>query len=267
MLLELAQVSVHYGSLVALDRVSLGINAGEIVVIMGPNGAGKSTVLKAILGLAPIVSGTVYWKQKPLSAAPHELVNLGISLVPQGKRVFANLTIEENLEIGCLSLKDDEKRRRMDSIMELFPVLHKKRHHLASQMSGGEQQMVALGRGLMTNPEILLLDEPTLGLAPLVVKEVFQRIIEVNKKMDISILLVEHNIRSALDIATRAYILDKGVVVHAGTPTSVRESDILSQVFLGKVSSPHFSYPCQGNSIAFEGGSNRHGESPLQMPS
>lgn len=235
MLLELEGVSVHYGVVVALDNVSLRLDDGEIVAVMGPNGAGKSTVLRAILGLAPVLSGTVYWQQKPLQAATHEIVHLGISFVPQGRRVFIHLTIEENLEMGCLYLKDDaEKKRRMDAVMELFPILHEKRRHLASQMSGGQQQMLAVGRGLMANPKVLLLDEPTLGLAPIVVKEMFEKIVEINQKLGSSIFVVEHNIKSALDIVSRAYVLDKGKVVHNGTPKSVRDIDILTKVFLGK---------------------------------
>ncbi len=226
---------MHYGAVVALDDVSLGLNAGEIIAVMGPNGAGKSTVLRTILGLAPMISGTIYWKRKALHAATHEIVSLGISFVPQGRRVFIHLTVEENLEMGCLYLRDDaEKRSRMDSVMELFPVLHEKRRDLASQMSGGQQQMLAVGRGLMAKPEVLLLDEPTLGLAPIVVREMFQKIVEINQNLGTSIFVVEHNIKSALDIVNRAYVLDKGRVVHNGSPQSVRESDILTQVFLGK---------------------------------
>ena len=235
LLLQLRDISVHYGGVVALDGISLGLDAGEIVAVMGPNGAGKSTVLRAILGLAPVASGAVYWQRKPLRAATHEIVGLGISFVPQGRRVFSHLTIEENLEMGCLYLGDQaEKGRRMESVMELFPVLYAKRGDPASKMSGGEQQMLAVGRGLMADPRVLLLDEPTLGLAPKVVKEMFEKIVEVNQVLGTSILVVEHNIKSTLDIVTRAYVLDKGAVVHDGTPRSVRESDILTKVFLGK---------------------------------
>ena len=234
-LLELVNISVHYGAVIALDNASLGVEKGEIAAVMGPNGAGKSTVLRAIMGLAPVVSGRVYWRREPLRAATHEIVNLGIAFVPQGRRVFTHLTIEENLEMGCLYLGDRaEKRRRMDSVMDLFPVLHEKRRDLASQMSGGQQQMLALGRGLMADPEVLLLDEPTLGLAPVVVKEVFQKVLEISQRLSTTIFVVEHNIKGVLDIVNRAYVLDKGRVVHDGTPASVRESDILTQVFLGK---------------------------------
>ena len=233
-LLNLDSVSVHYDAVVALDEVSLGVRRGEMVAVMGPNGAGKSTVLKAIMGLAPVVEGQVYWRQQPLESATHEIVKEGISFVPQGRRVFTHLTVEENLEMGCLYLDDSaEKSRRLEAVMELFPILRQKRDDLASQMSGGQQQMLALGRGLMAAPEVLLLDEPTLGLAPIVVKEVFQKVAEISEALDTTILIVEHNIKGVLDIVDRAYVLDKGRVVHDGTPQSVRATDILTRVFLG----------------------------------
>ena len=236
MLLEMADVSVRYGAVRALSDVSLGVQQGEVVAVMGPNGAGKSTVLKAIMGLAPVVAGKVYWRQEPLVAPTHEIVKQGIAFVPQGRRVFTHLTIQENLEMGCLYLNDDaEKARRLESVMELFPILHEKRRDLASQMSGGQQQMLALGRGLMAAPEILLLDEPTLGLAPIVVREVFQKVAEISERLNTTIMVVEHNIKGVLDIVDRAYVLDMGRVVHDGTPESIQETDILTRVFLGKV--------------------------------
>ena len=234
--LELTEIAVHYGAVRALDGVSLGIREGEAVAVMGPNGAGKSTVLKAIMGLAPVVAGEVHWRGQRLEAATHEIVKEGICFVPQGRRVFTHLTIEENLEMGCLYLGDEaEKRRRLESVIELFPVLHDKRRDMASQMSGGQQQMLAIGRGLMGSPDLLLLDEPTLGLAPIVVGEVFQKVREISDRLDTTILIVEHNIKGVLDIVDRAYVLDKGRVVHEGTPDSIRETNILTDVFLGRV--------------------------------
>ena len=233
-LLELVGISVEYGAVRALDDISMGVQKGEMVAVMGPNGAGKSTVLKAVMGLAPVVSGQVYWREKPLSAATHEIVKQGIAFVPQGRRVFTHLTITENLEMGCIYLGDRaEKANRLDSVMELFPVLYEKRKDMASAMSGGQQQMLALGRGLMASPEVLLLDEPTLGLAPIIVKEVFEKVAEISERLDTTIMVVEHNIKGVLDIVDRAYVLDKGTVVHNGTPESIRETDILTQVFLG----------------------------------
>ncbi len=237
-LLELVDISVHYGAVRALDKVSLSVRRGELVAVMGPNGAGKSTVLKAIMGLAPVVGGTVYLRQAPLSAATHEIVKEGLAFVPQGRRVFTHLTIEENLEMGCLYLDDKtEQERRLDSVMELFPILREKRRDMASQMSGGQQQMLAIGRGLMAGPEALLLDEPTLGLAPIVVKEVFEKVSEINERLKTTIFVVEHNIKGVLNIADRAYVLNQGRVVHDGTPATVQETDILTQVFLGRLDS------------------------------
>ncbi len=233
-LLELVGVSVSYGAVSALTDVSVHVRQGEVAAVMGPNGAGKSTVLRAIMGLAPVVGGEVRWKGARLDMATHDIVKHGISFVPQGRRVFTHLTITENLEMGCLFVDDRaEKQRRLDAVMDLFPVLHEKRRDVASQMSGGQQQMLALGRGLMAAPEVLLLDEPTLGLAPIVVREVFRKVSEINERLGTSIFVVEHNIRGALDIAHRAYVLDKGEVVHDGTPQTVRDTDILTQVFLG----------------------------------
>ncbi len=234
-ILELAGISVHYGAVIALNDVSLGVRRGEVVAVMGPNGAGKSTVLKAIMGLAPVVAGEVFWRKAPLAAATHEIVKEGIAFVPQGRRVFTHLTIEENLEMGCLHLKDKaEKQRRLEGVMRIFPILQSKRGDLASAMSGGQQQMLALGRGLMAAPDVLLLDEPTLGLAPIVVKEVFDKVSEISEQLKTTIMIVEHNIKGVLDIVDRAYVLDKGRIVFTGTPNAIRSSDILTHVFLGK---------------------------------
>ena len=235
-LLELVDVSVRYGARTALHQVSLGVRRGEVVAVMGPNGAGKSTVLKAIMGLAPVVAGEVHWRSRPLTSATHEIVKDGISFVPQGRRLFTHLTIEENLEMGCLYVKDQaERRRRMESVMELFPILGEKRRDLASQMSGGQQQMLALGRGLMAGPEVLLLDEPTLGLAPIVVKEVFRMVSLIGERLGTTIMVVEHNIKGVLDITDRAYVLERGRLVFEGTPGEVDETNILTDVFLGRV--------------------------------
>ena len=236
-LLELVDVSVRYGAVAALEDVSLGVDEGDVVAVMGPNGAGKSTVLKAIMGLAPVVQGQVNWRSEPLASATHEIVKEGIAFVPQGRRLFTHLTIEENLEMGCLYMNDRaEKERRMESVMELFPILHDKRRDMASAMSGGQQQMLALGRGLMASPDVLLLDEPTLGLAPIVVKEVFKMVALISEKLGTTIMVVEHNIKGVLDIVDRAYVLDMGRVVFEGTPDAVLETNILTEVFLGKVS-------------------------------
>ncbi len=234
MVLELHGVHVHYGGVKALDGIDVAIDEGEVVALMGPNGAGKSTVLKAMFGLAPIDAGKALWHGKPFTPVAHEVVRRGIAFVPQGRRVFRDLTVEENLEIGGFIVDDkQEVRRRMEEAMALFPALKAKRKAKSKTLSGGQQQMLALARGLMVNPSVLLLDEPSLGLAPKIVKEVFEKIREINGRHKTAIMIVEHNIKSILNIVHRAYVLDKGRVVAAGSPHEIIESGILEKVFLG----------------------------------
>ncbi len=234
-LLQLQNISVHYGGVKALDGVDVLLDEGEIIALMGPNGAGKSTILKTIFGLAPIHSGVVLWHEKEIEPVSHEVVQRGIAFVPQGRRVFGNLTVEENLEIGGFIVGNkQELRRRITEVMETFPALKQKRRVKAGTLSGGQQQMLALARGLMTEPKVLLLDEPSLGLAPKIVKEVFAKIKEVNEKHKTAIMVVEHNIKSLLDIAGRGYLLDKGKVVAKDTSQKLLESGVLERVFVGK---------------------------------
>lgn len=234
-LLQLQNISVHYGGVKALDSVDIAIDEGEIVALIGPNGAGKSTILKTIFGLAPIHSGKILWHEKEIKPVSHEAVQRGIAFVPQGRRVFSHLTVEENLEIGGFIVSDKkELRRRIAEVMETFPVLKQKRKAKAGTLSGGQQQMLALARGLMTEPKILLLDEPSLGLAPKIIKEVFAKIKEINEKHKTAIMVVEHNIKSLLSIASRVYVLDKGKVVAQGNLQKLLESNILEKVFVGK---------------------------------
>ncbi len=235
-LLQLKNISVNYGGVKALDDVSVSIDEGEIVAFMGPNGAGKSTILKSIFGLAPIHSGQILWHQKPIKPVSYQTANIGIAFVPQGRRVFTHLTVEENLEISGFIIKNkSELKRRISEVMETFPVLKQKRNAKSGTLSGGQQQMLALARGLIADPKILLLDEPSLGLSPKIVKEVFTKIKEINEKHNTAILVVEHNIKSLLSIAHRAYVLDKGKVVLDGKPSELVEGDKLEKVFLGKL--------------------------------
>ncbi len=235
-LLELSNLHVRYGGVRALDGVSVSLDEGEIVALMGPNGAGKSTILKAIFGLAPIASGRVLWHEKEFKPVPYEVVERGIAFVPQGRRVFTHLTIEENLEMGGFVVKNkSELRRRIEEVMGTFPVLKHKRKSKSGALSGGEQQMLALARGLVSDPKVLLLDEPSLGLAPKIVKEVFIKIKEINERHKTAIMVVEHNIKSLLEVAGRAYVLDKGRVVYEGTSKSLLGSNVLEKVFLGNV--------------------------------
>jgi branched-chain amino acid transport system ATP-binding protein len=235
-LLEVRDVAVHYGGVRALDGVEVSLAPGEIVALVGPNGAGKSTVLRSIAGFAPIESGEVRWRGEPFAPVPHRSVARGIAYVPQGRRMLARLTVEENLEVGGYAVRDKkEVRRRVEALMATFPVLEAKRKARAGTLSGGQQQILAIARGLMVEPEALLLDEPSLGLAPKAVKEVFREIAQINADRRTAIMIVEHNLTSLLEIADRAYLLDKGKVVATDTARRLIESDVLERVFMGKV--------------------------------
>ena len=234
-LLQLRDVSVHYGGVKALDGVTISLDEGEIVAILGQNGAGKSTVLKTIFGLAPLHSGKVLWHEREFEPIPYQVVQRGIAFVPQGRRVFSHLTIEENLEVGGFIVQDkQELKRRMEEVMETFLVLRHKRKVKAGTLSSGQQQMLALARGLMCSPIVLLLDEPTLGLSPKVSREVLAKIKEINEKHKTAIIIVEHNIRTLLAFVDRAYVLDKGKIVAEGKGKEVIESGVLEAVFMGR---------------------------------
>ena len=234
-LLELKNIKVHYGGVKALDGANVAIDEGEIVALMGPNGAGKSTILKAVFGLAPIETGSVWWQGQPVRPVAHEMVARGITFVPQGRRVFKQLTVRENLEVGGYIIKDKKEiARRLEAVIELFPILRHKLKAKSDSLSGGQQQMLALARGLMTDPKVLLLDEPSLGLAPLIVKEVFALIREINERRWTAIMVVEHNIKSILHIAHRAYVLERGKIVLAGAPAELLKTGQLEKVFVGE---------------------------------
>lgn len=235
-LLKLNDVTVQYGGVTALDKASLAIDEGEIAALMGPNGAGKSTVIKSVFGLAPVLSGEILWHEQKVSPIPHEIVSRGISYVPQGRQVFKSLSVKENLEMGGIVIKSKKLlESRIKDVLEMFPALKNKLSQKAGTLSGGQQQMLALGRGLMTDPKVLLLDEPSLGLSPKLVKEVFQKIKEINERRKTAVLVVEHNIKSLLDIATRAYVLSRGrIVIDEKNPPSLLSDDRLEKVFLGK---------------------------------
>lgn len=234
-LLQLKDIKVHYGGVKALDGASVQIDEGEVIALMGPNGAGKSTILKVIFGLAPIESGEVLFYGQKVSPVSYEMVERGVAYVPQGRRVFKYLTIRENLEVGGYVLKDRKIiNERIEEVLDFFPILRQKIKEKSGTLSGGQQQMLAIARGLMVDPKVLLLDEPSLGLAPKVVKEVFEKIKEINQKRKTAIVVVEHNIKSLLEIATRAYVLDKGSVYKEGKPEEIIKTDVLEKVFLGK---------------------------------
>lgn len=233
-LLKLSDIHVHYGGVKALDGASVSIDEGEVVALMGPNGAGKSTILKAIFGLAPIESGTVAWEGHQFKPVSHEVVDRGISFVPQGRRVFRHLTVYENIEIGGWAIRNaTERAERIQDVLTLFPALRAKLKAKSGTLSGGQQQMLAIARGLMTDPKVLLLDEPSLGLAPKIVKEVFAKVKEINQRRKMAIVVVEHNLKSLLEITDRAYVLDKGKVYAEGNPHELIKKGVLEKVFLG----------------------------------
>ena len=234
-LLQLKNISASYGEIPVLHNIDIAINAGEIVALMGPNGAGKSTVLKSIFGLIEHTGDIIYEGEK-ISPKPHELPGMGIAFVPQGRRVFNNLTVKENLEIGGFALNDEKGcARRVEHLFNLFPTLRAKATSYAGNLSGGQQQLLAIARGLMMKPKLLLLDEPTLGLSPKIVKEIFETIKEINKNQNTTILVVEHNLHSLLPITDRSYILAHGKVVASDTGANIGKSDILERVFMGKI--------------------------------
>src|SRR3989344_4712909 len=231
-LLKLVDDKVHYGGVKALDGVSVSIDEGEVVALMGPNGAGKSTILKAIFGLAPIESGSVLWHEKAVSPVSYEMVERGIAFVPQGRRVFKHLSVRENLEVGGYVINDKKIiEKRLAEVLEIFPILKQKIKDKSGSLSGGQQQMLAIARGLMVDPKILLLDEPSLGLAPKIVKEVFSKVKEINERRKTAIVVVEHNIKSILNIVHRAYVLAPGKVAAEGKPQELLSSGVLEKIF------------------------------------
>ncbi len=232
-LLKLHSGKVHYGGVVALDGATVQIDEGEIVALMGPNGAGKTTVIKAIVGVAPLQEGAVLWHGQKLKPIPHEMPARGVAYVPQGRQVFKNLTVLENLELGGYALKNkSDIKQNIESVLKLFPALKEKLNQKAGLLSGGQQQMLTIARGLVSDPKVLLLDEPSLGLAPKIVKEVFALIKEINQARTIAVLVVEHSIKSVLEIADRAYVLSRGKVAITKNKGEQLAPDALEKVFL-----------------------------------
>jgi branched-chain amino acid transport system ATP-binding protein len=234
-LLRVEGLRSGYGQKQVLNGVSLHVNEGEIVALLGPNGAGKSTVLKTIFGLLRAWDGVVMWNGVAIqNRRPAQNVRDGLAYVPQGSRVFADLTVQENLEVGGFILRDRRQiQERMEQVFRLFPILAERHQQLAGKLSGGERQMLALGKALMTQPRLLLLDEPSLGLAPQVTREALNVIRQLNSELGTSILLVEQNVREALAIAHRVYVLRIGEVVLEARPQDLT-LDILRSAFLGR---------------------------------
>jgi branched-chain amino acid transport system ATP-binding protein len=233
-MLEVDDLQVSYGALAALHGVSLTVGRGEIIALVGPNGAGKSTLLKAIAGLMAPRGGTIRWEGKRLDVEPPErIVECGVALVPEGRRLFARMTVRENLDLGAFTRRAQKKRReQMEWIYTLFPRLCERGDQLAGSLSGGEQQMLALGRALMGLPRLLLLDEPSLGLAPRVVESIFSILVELHRD-GMSLLVVEQSVHAVLALAQRAYILEGGKIVGEGEGQTLLKDDHVRAAYLG----------------------------------
>ncbi len=234
MLLDLKDVRVHYGKAEAVKGVTIEVAEGTVVGNIGANGAGKSTILKAVSGLIPITSGEIWFIGKRIDRmAPHNIVRLGVVHIPEGRRLFPYMSVLANLKIGAYLRKDKSNvNKDLDQIFERFPILWERRHQPASTLSGGEQQMLAIGRGLMAKPRLLLLDEPSLGLAPLVVRELATIISDINKS-GISVLLVEQNAGLVAQVADRGYVLEVGKIVLEGNMREIINNEIVQSAFLG----------------------------------
>jgi branched-chain amino acid transport system ATP-binding protein len=232
--LRLADVHTYYGAIHALRGIDLEVHRGEIVTLIGANGAGKTTTLKTISGLLHPRHGTVELDGVDISNVPaHQLVQRGIGQAPEGRRIFSRLTVHENLLMGGFTRTKAENAEQIEHVLELFPRLRERAAQKGGTLSGGEQQMLAIGRALMTRPSILLLDEPSLGLAPILVQQIFQIIREINER-GMTILLVEQNALQALTIAHRGYVLQTGHVVLAGTAHDLRENEMVRKAYLGE---------------------------------
>lgn len=235
-LLEVKELCVSYGAIRALDKVSLSIPAGEIVSVIGANGAGKSTLMSAVMGQVPYHSGEIEFEGKPLPRRSFQVVKSGISLSPEGRRIFAPLTVLENLQIGAFPRGDGDSEKAvkedMDWVFSLFPRLEERIGQYAGTLSGGEQQMLAMGRALMSRPKLLMLDEPSMGLAPLLVEAIFDIIGNLHAN-GATILLVEQNARMALSIADRGYVLETGRIVATGTGRELLDSPAIKKAYLG----------------------------------
>jgi len=233
--LEIKNLTVNYGAITALRGISFQVGSGDIVTLIGANGAGKTTALRAISGLLKTHGGEVLYQGRNIANLPaHQIVRLGISHVPEGRMVFANLTVMENLMMGAY-LQTDKKliRRELDYVFGIFPRLSERNTQVAGTLSGGEQQMLAIGRALMSKPKFLMLDEPSLGIAPLLVKTIFEKIVEINRNQGISILLVEQNANLALEISRYGYVLETGRIILQDSSASLRQNPQVRSAYLG----------------------------------
>jgi len=234
-MLELKNLQTFYGGIHALKDVSMKVSEGEIITLIGANGAGKTTTLMSICGIVPPRSGDILFMGKPIhDLSPNEIVSLGISQVPEGRRIFPYLTVMENLDMGAFLRTDKDRiKQDMEYIFELFPILAERRHQAGGTLSGGEQQMLAISRGLMARPMLLLMDEPSLGLAPLIVKQIFEIIRKVNTENNTTIFLVEQNANLALKVAHRGYVMETGRITLADSAERLLADEKVKKAYLG----------------------------------
>ena len=233
-MLAVSDLEVYYGGIHALHSVNLHVEPGEVVSVIGANGAGKSTLMNTIAGAKHYRSGQILLQGEPLPNESYQVVKTGVMLVPEGRRIFAGLSVRDNLRLGAYTRNDHaEIQASMDEVFELFPVLGQRVHQSGGTLSGGEQQMLALGRALMSKPRVLLLDEPSLGLAPLIIDLLFDTILKLNEETGLTILLVEQNATLALEISNRAYVLKTGEIIMEGTGQELLADDRVRQSYLG----------------------------------
>src|SRR6478609_4243182 len=232
-LLEVSDIRTHYGSLEALKGVSPNVEEGEVGTLIGSNGAGKSTTLRSICGLTPASSGSVTFAGQDITRVPaHEIVSYGIALAPEGRHCFPRMSVRENLDLGAYHRRGAEVRADLDRVFALFPRLHEREKQKAGTMSGGEQQMLAIGRALMARPQLLMLDEPSMGIAPILVQRIYETIGEINKA-GVTILLVEQNANYALDVSKRGYVLETGEVALSNDSDQLRNDPAVQRAYLG----------------------------------
>jgi len=235
-MLEISNLHVKYGAIEALKRISISVKSGQIVTMIGANGAGKSTLLRAISGLIRVAGGSVLFEENEIAnMAPHRVVKAGISHAPEGRMIFANLTVRENLEMGAYPRSNKaEIANDLERVFVLFPRLKERYKQSGGTLSGGEQQMLAIGRGLMARPKMLLLDEPSLGIGPILVKAIFATIVEINKELGMTILLVEQNAHLALKIADYGYVLETGHIILEGAAADIAKNEQVRKAYLGE---------------------------------
>ena len=232
-MLKVNEINVYYGAIHAIKGVSFEVNGGEVVTLIGANGAGKSTILNTVCGLLRSRTGSIEFLDKNLANVPaHKIVELGLAHVPEGRRVFQQMTVEENLEMGAYTQSRSSVDPNLERVYDQFPRLKERRKQVAGTLSGGEQQMLAMGRGLMSNPKLLMLDEPSMGLAPLMVEQIFAIVKELHKD-GVTVLLVEQNAQMALSVADRGYVLETGKIVLTGEGKALLEDGAVKKAYLG----------------------------------